>query len=90
MVENAIATVSGFEKVFSRLERQVTLWGKSKSILNNYIRRIAKVCLHFGKLSEQINDDELREYLTSVAMEPKSLHAALLNTRCMGFGITSD
>ncbi len=72
MVENAIATVSGFEKVFSRLQQQVILRGQSKSTLNNYIRRIAKVCLHFGKLPEQINDDELQEYLTSVALDPKS------------------
>ena len=72
MVENAIATVSGFEKVFARLQQQVTLRGQSKSTLDNYIRRIAKVCLHFGRLPEEINDDELQEYLTSVALDPKS------------------
>jgi site-specific recombinase XerD len=72
MVENAIATVSGFEKVFARLQQQVTLRGQSKSTLNNYIRRIAKVCLHFGRLPEEISDDEMNEYLTSVALDPKS------------------
>jgi len=72
VVENAIATVPGFDKVFTRLHQQVTLKGQSTSTLNNYIRRIAKVCLHFGCLPENISDDELQEYLCSVALDPKS------------------
>jgi site-specific recombinase XerD len=40
--------------------------------LHNYIRRIASISLHFGKLPEQIDDDEINEYLTSLALNPKS------------------
>ena len=48
------------------------LRGQSKSTLNNYIRRIATISLHFGKLPENIDDDEINQYLTSLALNPKS------------------
>lgn len=72
LVENAIQTVPGFEMVFKKLEQQVTLRGQSKSTLNNYIRRIATISLHFGQLPEQICDDDINQYLTTLALNPKS------------------
>lgn len=72
LVQKAYLTVDGFDKVFIRLQQQVTLRGQSKSTLNNYIRRIAAICMHFGKLPQEISDDELTEYLTSLAISPKS------------------
>ena len=72
LVENAIATVEGFDRVYTRLQQQVILKGQSKSTLENYIRRIAVFSLHFGRLPENISDDEIQEYLTSVALDPKS------------------
>lgn len=72
LVQKAYLTVGGFDKVFIRLQQQVTLRGQSKSTLNNYIRRIAAICLHFEKLPQEISDDELTEYLTSLAISPKS------------------
>jgi len=36
-----------------------------------YIRRIALISLHFGQLPEHISDDELTEYLTSLAFDKK-------------------
>lgn len=64
--------VAGFEKVVKKLEQQVTLRGQSTSTLQNYIRRIALFVLHFGKLPEQIEDEEINEYLTALARDPKS------------------
>jgi site-specific recombinase XerD len=72
LVQKAFLTVEGFDKVFIRLQQQVILRGQSKSTLNNYIRRIASICLHFGKLPQEISEDELAEYLTSLALSPKS------------------
>jgi site-specific recombinase XerD len=72
LVQKAFLTVEGFDKVFIRLQQQVILRGQSKSTLNNYIRRIASICLHFGKLPQEISEDELTEYLTSLALSPKS------------------
>ena len=46
--------------------------GQSQSTLKNYIRRIAVISLHFNRLPEQISDDELNEYLTSLAIDKNS------------------
>lgn len=72
LVEKAIVMVPGFEAVYHKLSQQVTLRGQSKSTLNNYIQRIAKICLKFNRLPEQISDDEINEYLCSLALDPKS------------------
>jgi len=71
-VEKAIDSVAGFDLVYKKLEQQVVLKGQSSSTLHNYIRRIASISLHFGKLPEKIEDDEINEYLTSLALNPKS------------------
>lgn len=71
-VEKAIDIVAGFDLVYKKLEQQVVLKGQSSSTLHNYIRRIASISLHFGKLPEKIEDDEINEYLTSLALNPKS------------------
>ena len=72
IVEQAILSVDGFEKVYKTFEQQVILKGQSKSTLNNYIRRIALISLHFGKLPEFVSDDEINELLISLALDPKS------------------
>jgi site-specific recombinase XerD len=72
MVEQAILLVPEFENVVRKLEQQVVLRGQSKSTLNNYIRRIALIVIHFGKLPEQIDPEEINEYLVALARDPKS------------------
>jgi integrase/recombinase XerD len=72
IVERAVIAVPGFEKVAQKLETQVALRGQSKSTLQNYIRRIALFSLHFGKLPEQIEEDEINEYLAALARDPRS------------------
>jgi integrase/recombinase XerD len=72
IVQKVIQTIDGFEKVYKTIKQQVILQGRSQSTLNNYIRRIALISLHFGELPENISEDEINEYLTSLALEPKS------------------
>ncbi len=72
IVEQAIALVPEFENVVRKLDQQVELRGQSKSTLNNYIRRIALFVIRFGKLPEQIDADEINEYLVALARDPKS------------------
>ena len=54
------------------MQQQVILKGQSESTLSNYIRKIAQISLHFKCLPEQICDDELKEYLTSLAIDRRS------------------
>jgi len=72
IVEQAIMLVPEFEKVVRKLDQQVTLRGQSKSTLYNYIRRIAIFVVHFGKLPQHIDPEEINEYLVSLARDPKS------------------
>ena len=72
IVKRAIIAVPGFESVAKKLEQQVILRGQSQNTLNNYIRRIAIISLHFDKLPEQIEEDEINEYLAALARDPKS------------------
>jgi len=72
IVDSALETVVGFKKVYKTLEQQTIIKGKSKSTFQNYIRRIAIISLHFNRLPEDISDDELNEYLTGLALDPKS------------------
>jgi len=72
IVEQAVMLVPEFERVVHKLEQQVTLRGQSKSTLQNYIRRIALFVIYFGKLPEQIDPEEINEYLVALARDPKS------------------
>ena len=72
IIERALECVPGFDRVFQKLQQQVVLRGQSKSTLHNYIRRVAAISLHFGRLPELIADDEINEYLTGLALSAKS------------------
>ena len=72
VVEQAIKVVPSFQRVVTKLEQQVAIRGQSNSTLNNYIRRIALFVIHFEKLPEYIEEDEIIEYLASLARDPKS------------------
>ncbi len=71
-IEQAIVLVPEFEKVVRKLEQQVTLRGQSKSTLQIYIRRIALFVVHFGKLPEHIDLEEINEYLAALARDSRS------------------
>jgi integrase/recombinase XerD len=72
LVKKAIETVPGFELVYKKLGQQVALRGQSQSTLDNYIKSISRVSLHFSRLPDQISDDEINEYLCALALDPKA------------------
>jgi len=72
IVEKATQTVDGFAKVYKMLQQQVLLRGQSKSTLENYIRRIALISLHFNRLPEEISEEEINEYLAALASNAKT------------------
>jgi len=69
IVQKAMETIDGFEKVFRVIYQQTVLQGKSKSTFSNYIRRIALISMHYQALPENISDDEINEYLTMLAIK---------------------
>ena len=72
IVEKAIQTVEGFEKVYKTMQQQTVLRGQSKSTLENYTRRVALISLHFGRLPQDIPEEEINEYLAALASNAKT------------------
>jgi integrase/recombinase XerD len=72
ILEKAIAAVAGFENVLRKLDEQVALRDQSKSTLQNYSRRIALLVIHFNELPENIDEDQINQYLAALARDPKS------------------
>ena len=72
ILERAIQNVEGFSRVFQTLRQQTAMRGQSESTLYNYMHRIALVSLHFDRLPEQISEEELKEYLTALALSAKT------------------
>jgi len=72
ILERALQTVEGFDKVYHKMQQQTILGGRSQSTFDNYIRRIALVCLEFNRLPEDISEEEINEYLTGLAQMAKS------------------
>jgi site-specific recombinase XerD len=72
IVQQAIQKIDGFENVYKTIKNNIIIQGRSESTLNNYIRRIALISLHFGQLPENITEDEINEYLVSLALDTKS------------------
>jgi len=72
VIGRAMATVTGFDRVYRTLEQQVVLRGQAKSTFQNYIHRIAQVSLHFNRLPEEVSSEELNEFLVSLAVSAVS------------------
>jgi integrase/recombinase XerD len=54
------------------MQQQTLLHGQSISTFNNYIRRIESISLHFGRLPQNITDEEINEYMAAMASDAKS------------------
>lgn len=63
LVQRACTEVSGFAAVWKKYENQVALKSLSQSSLNNYGRKLAHLCLHFGCLPELLSNEQIESYL---------------------------
>ena len=66
LVQRACTKVTGFKKLHKQLEKKIIVGGKSLSTLNNYMRCIAHVALHFNTLPSQLDIEQIEEYLLMV------------------------
>ena len=58
-----VRSVSGLEALLSRLERQMRLANRAESTIVSYSRMVRKLCLKIGKIPEQMEPDEIEDYL---------------------------
>jgi integrase/recombinase XerD len=66
IVEQAIMRVKGFKELYQEFEDKVLIWGHSPSVLRNYSRNVAGVCLHFNRLPQDISEKDLNIYLADL------------------------
>ena len=66
LVEQACHEIHGFKKLYEELQEKILLSGQSKSTLTNYSRKVAQLCLHYGRLPQNITEKEVNRYLASI------------------------
>ena len=63
IVKRACQEIAGFQSLCLRLEKRILINGKSLSTLNNYMRCVAHLSLHFHSLPTQLTQDQIEDYL---------------------------
>lgn len=63
LVKRAKEEVPGFEAMYYRFERSMSLLGRSKKTFESYGRHLAVISLHFGRTPLELEAEEVQEYL---------------------------
>ena len=63
ILKMACERVEGFDALYKRYERKMSLAGRSKSTMTNYGRHIASIALHFHMLPTDLDQDQIEDYL---------------------------
>ena len=72
IVEQACHEIQGFRKLYQELQDKILISGQSKSTLTNYARKVAQLCLHYGRLPQNISEKEVNRYLASIVRDSKT------------------
>jgi integrase/recombinase XerD len=68
-VAQACAKVNGFSKLYKRLERKMSILGRSTSTLKNYSLHPAQMALHFNCPPIELDQEQIEDYLHFVKKE---------------------
>lgn|SRR5215210_2134609 len=63
LVSQACAKVNGFAELYNRLERKISISGRSLSTLKNYSCHLAHIALHFNCLPTELDEEQIEDYL---------------------------
>jgi site-specific recombinase XerD len=72
LVKIAIQDVEGFDALYYRFCRNMTVSGRSEKTLEGYGRHLAALCLHFMRTPLQLTPDEVKDYLFELQKRSKS------------------
>ena len=72
IVEQACLEIQGFRKLYQELQDKILISCQSRSTLTNYARKVAQLCLHYGRLPQNISEKEVNQYLASIARNSKA------------------
>ncbi len=63
IVQRACQELAGFQNLCHQLEKKILITGKSMSTLNNYMRCVAHLSLHYQVLPTKLTHDQIEDYL---------------------------
>nr|WP_159024293.1 tyrosine-type recombinase/integrase [Formosa sp. L2A11] len=63
MAERAFSDVKDFSHLQTKLEQSFSINGKAKSTLNNYLRCLAHLALHYNRSPEKLSVEHVQNYL---------------------------
>jgi site-specific recombinase XerD len=63
LVERAIREVEGFERLYHRFRRNMSVLGRSKKTFESYGRHVAAISLYFGRTPLELEAEDVQEYL---------------------------
>ncbi len=69
IVEKAKATITGFNSLCHKFERDIIINGKAKTTFKSYILQIANISLYFNKTPIELTDDQIADYLFKIKKE---------------------
>jgi len=72
ILAQACAKIAGFKELYQKMERNMSIAGKSKSTLHNYARHLAKLALHFNCMPTELDPDQVNDYLYLVQQQHKT------------------
>ena len=71
-VSQACAKVQGFTEMHNKLQKRLSIAGKSESTFKNYVRHLAKMALHFNCLPTEVDPDQVNDYLYLMKQDHQS------------------
>lgn len=72
ILAQACDKIAGFKELYQKMERNMSIAGKSKSTLHNYARHLAKLALHFNCMPTELDPDQVNDYLYLVQQQHKT------------------
>ena len=72
ILTQAFDKIIGFRELYQKMERNMSIAGKSKSTLNNYARHLAKLALHFNCMPTELDPDQVNDYLYLMQQQHKT------------------
>ena len=72
LVARAIEEVAGFEALYYRFRRSLSIEGKSEGTITGYGSHLAAIALHFGRTPLELSTEDVHSYLYALQNRSKT------------------
>ena len=71
-LNRASSEVNGFAELLQRFERNISILGRSRRTFENYSRHVAALAIHFGKVTTELDPEDIKDYLFELQNRSKT------------------